>query len=532
MAKDFPAALVVRWDECFTSDMWSPFARCISIPSATYQFSLFSCTNLLTQVSRVSVHAEVVVLQDAQECARQALALDSTDQWAHCSFLVPTSSSETSIAIEVRAQSFYPCRVRALLCLVSADPHPGAVLPRPWWAARAFSVSGTTNATNSPSPSRQKRRSVSPAMTFPNAQKDQGGLQSLCLIHTLQQVQATLSHWPELDVGGERAAQVMAQPSRFKDDAFERGLGRPFLLLASLHPRQRAQWAAAFGLPFEGGDPHREAFEIFDFSDTGFHDCVVLATDGKLIPGEPWSWFQLLYAVAEAFFVETFFSKMKSFLPDGPVPLHKSRQADVILHKAAPEEAQEASVSRDPMSASHRQMASLEEMVFCYFTELHLCYRCHSPDDAMAAWKQAVAKVKTGSESLNKSDGLFRLGWRSSTLSLLRATLEWPHLGPDSPATPLHAGPHEPPLAAVFLHTSPMFMMHDVEAIRGDVDASLVPCAALALALIRQQIFLAASGHSIERFYPDHPSSRTPRCPPGNAPPPQRKTNGFRCTCP
>lgn len=40
------------------------------------------------------------------------------------------------------AQSFYPCRVRALLCLVSADPHPGAVLPRPWWAARAFSVSG------------------------------------------------------------------------------------------------------------------------------------------------------------------------------------------------------------------------------------------------------------------------------------------------------------------------------------------------------------------------------------------------------
>lgn len=30
-------------------------------------------------------------------------------------------------------------------------------------------------------------------------------------------------------------------------------------------------------------------------------------------------------------------------------------------------------------SASHRQMASLEEMVFCYFTELHLCYRCHSP---------------------------------------------------------------------------------------------------------------------------------------------------------
>ena len=96
------------------------------------------------------------------------------------------------------------------------------------------------------------------------------------------QLQTSVKAWPALGVDNACALRELAHESREKKEAHGRGWGRPFLLLVSMPPLLRAQWAAILGLPasvWAGANAHAQAFAILEgcagHAVTGLHDRIL-----------------------------------------------------------------------------------------------------------------------------------------------------------------------------------------------------------------------------------------------------------------
>jgi len=85
-------------------------------------------------------------------------------------------------------------------------------------------------------------------------------------------MQAAIKLWPRfrrhtvLTYPMHRAIIDMNRSSKYKDQVYELGLIRPFLLLVSMHPEARISWAKILGVPIwdaeYSGDSHQEAWEM------------------------------------------------------------------------------------------------------------------------------------------------------------------------------------------------------------------------------------------------------------------------------
>mmetsp|Transcript_30359 Transcript_30359/g.47130 ORF Transcript_30359/g.47130 Transcript_30359/m.47130 type:complete len:708 (-) Transcript_30359:153-2276(-) len=96
----------------------------------------------------------------------------------------------------------------------------------------------------------------------------------------------------------KRTIEQLSKPSTWKARALQCGYIRPFLLLVSMHPRQRLGFAKVISVdiasPVWFGDPHRESWEIINNQLEG----LKAKTKGPMVTNA--SWWETLVQVSEA----------------------------------------------------------------------------------------------------------------------------------------------------------------------------------------------------------------------------------------
>lgn len=116
-------------------------------------------------------------------------------------------------------------------------------------------------------------------------------------------MQASIKTWPSytkhtvLTYPMHRAVIDMNRSSKYKDQVFELGLIRPFLLLVSMHPEARISWAKILNVDIWdsecSGDSHQEAWEMLVGSKRSLQSRL------NCLYSKQGDWYQLLFRVSK-----------------------------------------------------------------------------------------------------------------------------------------------------------------------------------------------------------------------------------------
>lgn len=116
-------------------------------------------------------------------------------------------------------------------------------------------------------------------------------------------MQAAIKLWPSytkhtvLTYPMHRAIIDMNRSSKYKDQVFELGLIRPFLLLVSMHPEARISWAKILNVDIWdsecSGDSHQEAWEMLVGSKRSLQSRL------NCLYSKQGDWYQLLFRVSK-----------------------------------------------------------------------------------------------------------------------------------------------------------------------------------------------------------------------------------------
>lgn len=315
-------------------------------------------------------------------------------------------------------------------------------------------------------------------------------------------VASVLAEWPLLEgqtpltFDNSRAIKELARDSEFKQMAYEQGMIRPFLLLASMHPKRRAIWAKTLDLdllrkPFFG-DSHAEAWFIIDKDRAGIQARSNLAFKESLNPfARSCNWYEIVERVTR-----------KAF--------NKDKNIDEAMHKQIKEAKKTNKQTIGPcQDPTDHTVPRMEELFMRAFSRVMLG---SFPEQQ----RQVIDQLMDQDDAKELAERMLAAGWTDT--ALIRFTVAQAIQGSAKEEVTqgaLHfvkkmetgaSDAFKIGLPAVMLFISPipaipavMLVRNTLGAIWGSTPGRLIPSL---IGILGQRSWLSLAGIRIEDYYP------------------------------